>query len=172
MPGQLTRVEIAQARLRTELVGPRGLVTRYVLRQVRAIRNRAVLITPVDTGNLRASITYAVSSPTTGGGLIIEGRVGTPVEYAVAVHEGHYAMSVVVPTHTVRAHVRKGHRVKSARAAPTGKQKRGSITRRAYVVGPHTVKQHTVKQHWRTLPARAGRPFLRRAMEEVLANPV
>ena len=172
MPATVRRVDIAQAKLRVELTGPRGLVTRYVMRQVRAIRNRAVLLTPVDTGNLRASITTAVSSPLAGGGLVIEGRVGTAVEYAYTVHEGHPAMSVVVPAHTVRAHTRKAHRVKATRAEPTGRQKRGTITRRAYSVGAHQVKTHTVAQHWRTMPARAGRPFLRRAMEEVMANPV
>lgn len=171
MPAELRRVEVARATLQRELTGPRGLVTRYVMRQVRAIRNRAVLLTPVDTGNLRASITTAVSSPLTGGGMVIEGRVGTPVEYAVAVHEGHAAMSVVVPAHTVKAHMRKGHRVKTARAEPTGRQKRGTITRRAYTVGAHQVAAHTRAQHWRTIGARSGRPFLRQAMEEVMANP-
>lgn len=144
MPAELQRVAIARATLQRELTGPRGLVTRYVMRQVRAIRNKAVLYTPVDTGNLRASITTSVSSPIEGGGLVIEGRVGTPVEYAVPVHEGHAAMSVTVPTHRVRAYVRKdGTRVKA----------------------------HQRNQHWRTIGARAGRPFLRRAMEEVMDAP-
>lgn len=159
MPATLRRVEVAHARLRRELTGPRGLVTRYVLRQVRAIRNRAVLITPVDTGNLRASITYAVSTPISGGGLVIEGRVGTPVEYAYTVHEGHPAMSVTVPAHTVKAHTVKAHKV------------RGSNGRKGFTMPAHTVKAHTRRQHWRTIEARGGRPFLRRAMEEVMANP-
>lgn len=144
MPAELRRVEVARATLQRELTGQRGLVTRYVRRQVRAIRNRAVLLTPVDTGNLRASITYSVSSPVSGGGLVIEGRVGTPVEYAVAVHEGHAAMSVTVPSHGVRAHTRKGG---------------------------VAVKAHNRRQHWRTINARAGRPFLRNAMEQVLSGP-
>lgn len=159
MPATLRRVEIAQATLRRELTGPRGMVTRYVLRQVRAIRNRAVLLTPVDTGNLRASITYAVSSPIGGGGMVIEGRVGTPVDYAEAVHEGHAAMSVTVPAHSVKAHTVKAHPVK------------GSSGRKGFTMPAHTRKAHTRRQHWRTINAREGRPFLRRAMEEVLANP-
>jgi hypothetical protein len=172
------RVDIARATLRRELTGDRGLVTRYVRRQVRAIRNRAVLLTPVDTGNLRASITYAVSSPVGGGGWVIEGRVGTGVEYAYTVHEGHPPMSVTVPAHGVRAHTIKAHRVKAhTRRAYTVPAKNG---RKAYTVPATEIPARTVaartrlastrRQHWRTLPGRAGRPFLRRAMEEVLAR--
>lgn len=139
-----SRLVINQAQLRTNLTGPRGIVTRYVMRQVRQIGNKARLYCPVDTGNLRASITTAVNSPVSGGGMVIEGRVGTPVEYAVAVHEGHAAMSVTVHAHGVRAHTRKN-----------GTQ----------------VKEHQVRQHWRTIGAREGRPFLRRAMEEVIDSP-
>lgn len=161
MPATVRRVDLAHATLQRELTGPRGLVTRYVMRQVRAIRNRAVLYCPVDTGNLRASITSAVSSPVGGGGLVIEGRVGTPVEYAVAVHEGNFAMSVTVPAHSVKAHQVK------ARAARRKRGDRPAVTARA----AYTRAAHMRKQHWRTIPARAGRPFLRRAMNEVLANP-
>lgn len=180
MPAQLRRVEVARATLQRELTGPRGMVTRYVMRQTRAIRNKAVMYCPVDTGNLRASITTSVSSPIAGGGMIIEGRVGTPVEYAVPVHEGHAAMSVTVHAHAVKAHTIKAHKVKAHTVkAHTVPAKNG---RKAYTVKEHTVKAHTVaartqlpttvRQHWRTIEARAGRPFLRRAMEEVIDNPV
>lgn len=131
------RLVINQSELRTQLVGPGGLVTRHVIRQIRLIRNKAVLYCPVDTGNLRSSITSATRTE----GLFVIGRVGTAVEYAVDVHEGHPAMSVTVPASTVKAHTRKD----------------GT-----------KVKAHVRKQHWRTISARSGRPFLRRAMEEVI----
>jgi hypothetical protein len=78
------RVQIAQAELRRQLTGPSGLVTRHVLRVTERIANRARLYAPVDTGNLRASITTAVR---TEGDRVI-GTVGSPVVYAVVVHEG------------------------------------------------------------------------------------
>lgn len=80
-----SRVEISEDRLRAALTGPDGDVTRYVLRVTRNIRNRAVLYCPVDTGNLRASI--ATGAVRTEGSTVV-GTVGTPVEYAIYVHEG------------------------------------------------------------------------------------
>jgi phage gpG-like protein len=78
------RLQITQQRLTAALTGPGGMVTQYVLRQTSQIRNRAVLYCPVDTGNLRNSIVTALRAD----GTTVVGTVGTPVEYAAAVHEG------------------------------------------------------------------------------------
>lgn len=138
----VARVQLSEQALRSALTGPTGMVTQYVVRTTRQITNQAKLYAPVDTGNLRASITSAVEVQ----GLRVVGRVGTPVEYALAVHEGQDARAVVVKAHQVRAHA-----------------VRGSAGRAAYRVRGHTVGAHTRQQK-----AKPGRPFLRRAMEDVL----
>lgn len=138
----IVRVQLSEAALRSALVGPAGMVTQYVIRTNRQITNRAKLYAPVDTGNLRSSITDTIRVE----GLRVIGAVGTPVNYALAVHEGQEAKAV-----TVRAHSVRGHAVK------------GSRGRVAYSVGGHTRGAHTRQQK-----AKAGRPFLRRALEDTL----
>jgi phage gpG-like protein len=79
------RVQIAETELRRQLTGPSGLATRHVLRLTERIANRARILCPVDTGNLRASITTAVRMQ----GDQVIGLVGTPVVYALPLHEGY-----------------------------------------------------------------------------------
>lgn len=175
MPAEV-RVDLATAKLQRALGGSNGMVTRYVIRLTREIRNRAVLYCPVDTGNLRASIVTAVSSPLAGAGLIIEGTVGTPVEYAVVVHEGRKAGVEQVAAHTVRSHRIKAHTVAARTQLSYTVPAKGG--RAGYTVRAHTIKKHrvatrtqlshTVPAHTRTVSAREGRPFLRRAMNEVV----
>lgn len=136
----IVRVQVSEAALRSALTGPTGMVTRYVLTTTREIQNRAKLYTPVDTGNLRNSITTAVRVE----GLRVIGEVGTPVNYAAAVHEGTEAKRVAVRAHQVRGHAVRG----------------GG---RSYVVAGHTRGAHS-----RSQAARKGRPFLMRALEDVL----
>lgn len=83
------------------------MATRYagagpvVVEEMRTAMNRSVLtveasakrVVPVDTGNLRRSITHEVTA--TGGGLI--GKVGTNVPYARYVEEGRSAGSMPPP---------------------------------------------------------------------------
>jgi hypothetical protein len=138
----VARIELSQQKLQTALTGPAGMVTQYVIRTTRQIENRAKLYAPVDTGNLRASITSAIDVQ----GLRVVGQVGSPVEYALAVHDGQQAGTV-----TVRGHQRRGHSV------------RGSAGRKAYRVGNATVGTYT-----RRTKGTRGRPFLRRAMEDVV----
>lgn len=170
-----SRVEISEDRLRAALTGPDGDVTRYVLRVTRNIRNRAVLYCPVDTGNLRASI--ATGAVRTEGSSVV-GTVGTPVEYAAAVHEGVRAQTVTVAEHTVRAHEIKAHTVAARTQQSFTVPGKGG--RPAYTVAAHTIREHqvyartqlghTVPAHTRAIKARAGRPFLRQAMEDVLGE--
>lgn len=78
------RVQISEAEVRRQLVGPTGLATRYVTKKTDQILNRARLYCPVDTGNLRASLTTAVRTE----GNRVSGYVGTGVAYSIFVHEG------------------------------------------------------------------------------------
>lgn len=66
---------------------------RLVLRTTRQTLNRAKVLTPVDTGTLRASQTMEVRD---GGGAVV-GRVMTPIKYALPVHEGVGHPVVIVP---------------------------------------------------------------------------
>ena len=146
MATAIARVRLSEGALREYLTGANGVVTRYVIRQTRQITNRAKLYTPVDTGNLRASITSAVFTR----GLSVFGQVGTPVEYALAVHEGLEAKAVPVQAHAVRAYVIRAHQ-NNGRAVPT-------MTRLASTRSAHSRQQK----------AKPGRPFLRRALQDVL----
>lgn len=75
------RVEINRAALqRVASVG----AGRLVLSTTRRALNRAKILTPVDTGTLRASQTMEVRST----GNAATGRVSTWINYALAVHEG------------------------------------------------------------------------------------
>lgn len=75
------RVEINRAALqRVASVG----AGRLVLSTTRRVLNRAKILTPVDTGTLRASQTMEVRTT----GNAATGRVSTWINYALAVHEG------------------------------------------------------------------------------------
>jgi phage gpG-like protein len=78
------RVQIAEAEVHRLLLGPTGLATKYVMRKTDQILNRARLYCPVDTGNLRASLTTAIRTQ----GNTVTGLVGSDVEYALPLHQG------------------------------------------------------------------------------------
>lgn len=61
-------------------------VTRITLR----VLNRGKVMTPVDTGNLRASHQFKISSTNSK----VTGEVFTKVKYALAVHEGRRALVI------------------------------------------------------------------------------
>ncbi len=104
---------------------------RLVLRTTRRTLNRARVLTPVDTGTLRASQTMEVSAPP---GKVV-GRVSTWVHYAPYVHNGVDHPVVIRP-------------------------KRRKALR--FVINGQVIFAKKV-----TLPPRAGRPWLRRALTEV-----
>ena len=66
---------------------------RLVLRTTRRVLNRAKVLAPVDTGNLRNSQTMEIRT----GINDVTGRVSTWVTYALAVHEGVDHPVVIVP---------------------------------------------------------------------------
>jgi hypothetical protein len=136
------RVRVAQAQLEDALTGPQGLVTVYIRGITRQIENRARLYAPVNTGNLRGSITSYVGTA----GLTVTGIVGTPVHYGVYVHEGTRPHEILPRT---------------PGGVLTWKTGPGSGENRP---GPRVFARRTFH------PGTRARPFLRRAMEDVLAT--
>jgi hypothetical protein len=136
------RVEITRGQLESVVSGPRGLATGYIRRITRQIESRAKLYAPVSTGNLRGSITTAVVSR----GLTVSGTVGTGVDYAVYVHEGTRAHEITP---------------RNPGGVLTWKTGPGSGENRP---GPRLYASRTYH------PGTTARPFLRRAMEDVLST--
>lgn len=69
------------------------LAGKEVARVTLKVLNRAKVLTPVDTGNLRASHQFKIKNSATK----VTGEVFTKVKYALAVHEGRRAI-VIHPT--------------------------------------------------------------------------
>jgi len=65
-------------------------VGREVVKTTIKVLNRARVLTPVDTGNLRASHQFRIKSSSNA----ITGDVFTNVKYALAVHEGRRALVI------------------------------------------------------------------------------
>jgi hypothetical protein len=72
-------------------------VGKEVVKTTIKVLNRAKVMTPVDTGNLRASHQFKIKN----GANSITGEVFTSVKYALAVHEGRRAL--VIRPNTKRA---------------------------------------------------------------------
>lgn len=89
MPGgvQTTRVDLYETAIRAILKDDVG---REVVKTTAKVLNRARVLTPVDTGNLRASHQFKISSS----GQKITGEVFTKVKYALPVHEGRRAIVI------------------------------------------------------------------------------
>jgi hypothetical protein len=69
-------------------------VGKEVLKTTIKVLNRGRVMTPVDTGNLRASHQFKITS----GSNKITGEVFTKVKYALAVHEGRRALTIYPKT--------------------------------------------------------------------------
>ena len=79
-----TRFQLDPARVRGVLNAPGGPVAQETARRCVRVMNEAKRRCPVDEGTLRASITFDVRVE---GGRVV-GRVGSPLPYAIHVHEG------------------------------------------------------------------------------------
>lgn len=82
----MARVVLNDSELKTLLDSPDGATGQYLVRKSQQVLNKARSLCPVDTGNLRGSLTYEVTRTGVGGKL--GARVGTNVPYAIYVHEG------------------------------------------------------------------------------------
>ena len=80
----MARVVLNKREVYKLLASPNGDTARYLVRKAYQVQNKARVNCPVDSGNLRGSITHEIAQD--GGGL--SARVGTNVPYAIYVHEG------------------------------------------------------------------------------------
>jgi HK97 gp10 family phage protein len=76
--------ELNRAETQRLLVSQSGPVGKYLARTAQNVVNVARARCPVDTGNLRGSITYEIRREAGS----LTARVGTNVPYAIYVHEG------------------------------------------------------------------------------------
>jgi hypothetical protein len=107
-----------------------SVARRQVLDTLRAVRNRADVLTPVRTGNLRHNNQVRLSER----GLIVTGEVYNSAQYAGFVHDG------------TRPHVIRPRRKKALR----------------FILDGQVVIVKKVNH-----PGTRGRPWLKRALEEV-----
>jgi hypothetical protein len=93
MPGGVksTRVDLLESAIKAILKDEAG---RAVTRTTIKVYNRARVLTPVDTGNLRASHQFKVDNAANG----ITGEVYTKVKYALPLHEGRRALTIYPKT--------------------------------------------------------------------------
>jgi hypothetical protein len=87
MPVKSVRVELYSDVIKGVL---HDLAGKDVMRVTVKVLNRARVMTPVDTGNLRASHQFKIKN----GANKITGEVFTKVKYALAVHEGRRALVI------------------------------------------------------------------------------
>lgn len=81
----VTRVDLSS------LTGPHGDIARDLAKRAIRVESRAKQLCPVDTGRLRASITWELVRSS--GGVFVA-RIGTNVDYAMVVHEGRRAVEM------------------------------------------------------------------------------
>jgi len=91
MPVNSVRVDLYSAVIEDVL---HDLAGKEVLKTTLKVFNRARVMTPVDTGNLRASHQFKLTSTATK----VTGEVSTNVKYALAVHEGRRALVIYPKT--------------------------------------------------------------------------
>lgn len=144
MSTEFSRFELNRAELQRQFRQGGMVFVWTTTRVVRPIRNLAVLYAPVDTGYMRNTLATATVSSAA---LQVTGMVGATAKYAEYVHEGTRP-HVIVPR-TKKALAFKGH------VAPNTVGKSGM-----QLVFTRTVNH----------PGTKGRPFLRRAMQEVVAT--
>ncbi len=87
MPVKSVRVDLYQDVIKSVLQDDVG---KEVVKVTVKVLNRARVMTPVDTGNLRASHQFKIKH----GSTKIVGEVFTKVKYALPVHEGRRALTI------------------------------------------------------------------------------
>jgi hypothetical protein len=146
-------VHVALSRATLNAVGAQD-AGKLVVKTTLRVLNRAKILTPVDTGNLRASLTQVVTIT----GSEVVGRVGTNVNYAIFVHEG-------TRPHIIRAkHAgalrffwpKVGVVTVVPKVTRKGKWTGYIAKRKVFLVGKGYVNH----------PGTKGRPFLRTALVE------
>lgn len=142
----MATVRLDSAALRQVLTGPAGPVVGDLFRRANRVLNKARTLTPVDQGQLRASLAVEMLSEN---GTPVA-RVGTNVKYALWVHEG---TGIYGPRKTPITPVRKkllAWPVKNQSGAGRRRFRGGSTARYAFAKQVAGVKP---------------RPFLRNALD-------
>jgi phage gpG-like protein len=130
---RLNRREIADL-----LAGPAGPVAADLRRRAENVRKEARRLAPVQNGTLKNSISWEMRIE--GGSLVA--RVGTNIEYALAVHQGTQAYTLRPRNRQALAFSRWPNAPAGARRSKQGRYVYKSVR----------------------IPARAGRPFLADAL--------
>lgn len=91
MAVQSVRVDLYQAVIKDVL---HDLAGKDVMRVTLKVLNRSKVLTPVDTGNLRASHQFKIKNSASK----VTGEVFTKVKYALAVHEGRQPVVIYPKT--------------------------------------------------------------------------
>lgn len=144
---QMTRVGLAAARAE-------------VTDTTRRVYNRAIVLTPVDNGTLRAQNKMRVLAAQ---GKKVTGEVFNELSYAAAVHDGHAAYTVRPKPKIITVRAKKG---KALRFRIGGK----TVFRRSvrmqkplrFKIGGRVVYAQSAR-----IPARRGRPWIYRALLEI-----
>jgi RNase P/RNase MRP subunit p29 len=144
---EMTRVGVALAR-------------EEVTDTTRRVYNRAIVLTPVDTGNLRGQNKMRVHAPRGGR---VTGEVFNETSYAAAVHDGHGAYTVRPKPKIITVRAKKGQALRFKIGGKT-------IFRRSvrmqkplrFKIGGRVVYAQSAR-----IPARRGRPWIYRALLEV-----
>ena len=79
------RIVLDRAAIGAVLTGPSAPIAKDIYRRANRVLNKARYLCPVDTGNLRGSLSVQMTSSLGGS---YAARVGTNVPYAIYVHEG------------------------------------------------------------------------------------
>jgi HK97 gp10 family phage protein len=151
-----TRVRVVLSEASINAIGKQD-AGKLVIKATLRVLNRAKILAPVDTGNLRASLTQEIKTRKK----VVIGRVGTNVNYAWFVHEG-------TKPHKIKARDAGALRffwpkvgavtVVPKRTAAIGKRYTGYIgkDKKTFLIGKGYVDH----------PGTKGRPFLRTALRE------
>jgi hypothetical protein len=138
------------------------LARRAIIDVTRRVLNRAIILTPVDTGNLRAANQMRIRQQ----GTKVTGEVFNPVAYAAFVHDGTQAHTVRPKPNIITV------RPKNAKMLRFVINGRVVFARSVRMQSPlrFTIGGRTVFAQSARIPAKRGRPWLLRAMREVAGS--
>ena len=142
----------------------KAIARRRVTAVTRRVLNRAIVLTPVDTGNLRAQNRSRIRETATA----VTGEVFNDTAYGPAVHDGTPAYTIRPRSQNVTVRTIRPRQAKALRFVIGGRvvfAKSARVPMRPalrFTVGGRVVFAQSVQ-----MPARRGRPWLYRAMVEV-----
>lgn len=149
-----TRVRVVLSEASINAIGKQD-AGKLVIKATLRVLNRAKILAPVDTGNLRASLTQEIKTRKK----VVIGRVGTNVNYAWFVHEG-------TKPHKIKAKDAGALRFYWPKVgAVTVVPKKTKVGRWSGYLGKDK-KIFLIGKGYVDHPGTKGRPFLRTALRE------